>query len=85
MHKFGNEQYSRVKSSALCCFVFAQAQDDLLQHKAQAAELAQKLAEDVAMTEDLQNELTVLEDDFNAVKKDRAGNHLVTEVECCAP
>lgn len=34
------------------------------------------------MTEDLQNELTVLEDDFNAVKKDRAGYHLVTEVQC---
>lgn len=51
----------------------AQAQQELLEQKAQAAELAQKLAEDVAMTEELQNELTVLEGDFNAVKKDRAG------------
>lgn len=50
-----------------------QARDELLEQKAQAAELAQKLAEDVAMTEELQKELTVLEGDFNAVKKDRAG------------
>ena len=50
-----------------------QAQEKLLGQKAQAAELARKLAEDVAMTEELQKELTVLEGDFNAVKTDRAG------------
>ena len=51
----------------------AQVQDELVKQKAEAAELAQKLAEDVATTEDLQKELTVLEAEFNAVKKDRAG------------
>lgn len=50
-----------------------QAQNELLKHKAHAAELAQKLAEDVATTEELQRELAVLEDEFNAVKKGRAG------------
>lgn len=55
---------------AECC---AQAQDNLVKQKAQAAELAQKLAEDVATTEELQKELTVLEDEFNAVKKNRSG------------
>lgn len=54
-----------------------QAQQELLDQKAQAAELAQKLAEDVAMTEELQKELAVLEDDFSAVKKDRAGQQAV--------
>lgn len=51
----------------------AQAQDELVKQQAQAAELAQKLAEDVATTEELQKELTALEDEFNSVKKDRSG------------
>ena len=58
---------------------YAQAQDELIKQKAQAAELAQKLAEDVATTEELQKELKVLEDEFDVVKQDRAGQQAAVQ------
>lgn len=68
------EGYLSISTTALpYAEVHVQAQDELLKHKAHAAELAQKLAEDVATTEELQKKLAVLEDEFNAVKKGRAG------------
>ena len=54
----------------------AQAQDELSKQKAQAAKLAHKLTEDVATTEEMQKELAVLEDEFDAVKKQRAGQQV---------
>lgn len=57
-----------------------QAQDELVKQQSQAAELAQKLAEDVATTEDLQKELAALEDEFNTMKKDRAGQQAAMQL-----
>ena len=53
--------------------VCVQAQDELSKRKIEATELAQKLAEDVAITEELQEELSALEAKFNAVQKERSG------------
>ncbi len=50
-----------------------QAQVQCEEQRAKVTSLSQKLAEDVAMTEELQEELTALENNFTVMEQNCAG------------